>query len=99
MSDEALARHLAGLPLAGLTYLNLHNCALKKIENLQALRGLKVSSVTCCHCDHTFGAGCASFVLAYVQLPLDAHWYVVCVGPAHMHDEHQLSLFCKQSLH
>lgn len=31
-----------GQPLTGITYLNLHNCALRKLENLMVLRDLKV---------------------------------------------------------
>ncbi len=31
-----------GLPMGSLTYLNLHNCALRKIENLTLMKQLQV---------------------------------------------------------
>lgn len=33
---------LQDLSLSGLRYLNLHNCGLRKIENLHLLKDLKV---------------------------------------------------------
>ncbi len=44
LNEDSLGKHLGQLGglLAGLTYLNLHNCALRKIESLSALRDLKV---------------------------------------------------------
>ena len=35
-------RAVQGAPLSGLTYLNLHHCGLRKIENLGHLKDLKV---------------------------------------------------------
>ncbi|MEW5304785.1 MAG: hypothetical protein WDW36_007372 [Sanguina aurantia] len=42
LCPESLQRHVAGLVLSGLTYLNLHNCALRSLEGLPALTELQV---------------------------------------------------------
>lgn len=44
LTDAALAAHVRGTTdaLPRLTYLNLHNCSLKKIEALSGLKNLKV---------------------------------------------------------
>ncbi|KAG1679410.1 hypothetical protein FOA52_007701 [Chlamydomonas sp. UWO 241] len=48
VSDDALCAHtrVGASQLSGLTYLNLHNCLLKKIEALSGLRSLKVLVLT-----------------------------------------------------
>ncbi|KAF5838089.1 hypothetical protein DUNSADRAFT_3398 [Dunaliella salina] len=42
MDPAALEKYLQGIPLGGLTYLNLHNSGLTKVESLGMLRSLKV---------------------------------------------------------
>jgi len=46
MDPAALEKYLQGTLLGGLTYLNLHNSALTKVESLSMLKGLKVLVLT-----------------------------------------------------
>ena len=42
LSEESIVKHVGGQSLGQLVYLNLHNCALRKVENLGGLSSLKV---------------------------------------------------------